>query len=155
MIINTLRPRQNGHHFPDDIFKWILVNEIIWILIKISLKFVPRGQIDNIPALIKIMAWRRDQATSHYLNQLWLVYWRLYVSFSLNELMYYALYAMLVLPQYLRWNITFSRFQLKSTIVSIIYISKLTVIILHWSLHPVRIKLYQYWLPMAYSLISK
>ena len=26
--INTLRPRQNGRHFPDDIFKWIFVNEI-------------------------------------------------------------------------------------------------------------------------------
>ena len=26
-FINTLRPRQNGRHFPDDIFKWIFVNE--------------------------------------------------------------------------------------------------------------------------------
>ena len=25
--INTLRPRQNGRHFPDDIFKWIFLNE--------------------------------------------------------------------------------------------------------------------------------
>ena len=24
---NTLRPRQNGRHFPDDIFKWIFLNE--------------------------------------------------------------------------------------------------------------------------------
>ena len=29
------------------------------ILIKISLKFVPKGQVDNNPALIQIMAWRR------------------------------------------------------------------------------------------------
>ena len=57
--LNTLRPRQNGCHFPDDIFKWIFVNEIIWISIKISLKFVTGGRIDNIPALVKIMAWRR------------------------------------------------------------------------------------------------
>ena len=28
---NTLRPRQNGRHFPDDIFKWIFLNENIWI----------------------------------------------------------------------------------------------------------------------------
>ena len=27
--------------------------------IKISLKFVPKGQINNIPALVRIMAWRR------------------------------------------------------------------------------------------------
>ena len=44
--------------FPD-IFKWIFLNEIIWISIKMSLKFVPRGPIDNIPALVQIMAWRR------------------------------------------------------------------------------------------------
>ena len=74
--INILRPRQNGRHFPDDIFKWIFLNEIIWISIKISLKFVPRGRINNIPALVQIMAWRR-QATSHYLNQWWIVHWRI------------------------------------------------------------------------------
>ena len=58
--LNTLRPRQNGRHFPDGIFKWIFLNEIILILIKISLTFVPRGRINNIPALVQIMAWRRS-----------------------------------------------------------------------------------------------
>ena len=57
--INTLRPRQNGRHFPDDIFKWIFLNEKVWIPIKISMKFVPKGPINNIPALVQIMAWRR------------------------------------------------------------------------------------------------
>ena len=57
--VNTLRPRQNGHHFADDIFRCILVNENVWIPIKISLKFVPKGAINNILALVKIMAWRR------------------------------------------------------------------------------------------------
>ena len=42
---NTLRPRQNGHHFADNIFKHIFLSENAWIWIKISLKFVPRGQI--------------------------------------------------------------------------------------------------------------
>ena len=54
-----LRPRQNGHHFPDDFFKCIFLNENIWILIKISLKFVSKGPINNISALVYIMAWRR------------------------------------------------------------------------------------------------
>ena len=54
--INTLRPRQNGRHFPDNIFK---CNENTWISIKTSLKFVPKGPIDNIPALVQIMAWPR------------------------------------------------------------------------------------------------
>ena len=56
---NTLRPRQNGRHFPDDIFKCIFLNENVWISIKISLKLVPKGPINNIPALVQIMAWRR------------------------------------------------------------------------------------------------
>ena len=33
--------------------------ENIWIPIKISLKFVPKGSINNIPALVQIMAWHR------------------------------------------------------------------------------------------------
>ena len=35
------------------------MNENVWILIKISLKFVPQGPINNFPALVQIMAWRR------------------------------------------------------------------------------------------------
>ena len=57
--VNTLRPRQNGRHFADDIFRRIFLNGNIWIPIKISLKFVPNGSINNIPALIQITAWRR------------------------------------------------------------------------------------------------
>ena len=57
--LNTLRPRQNGRHFADDISKSIFVNENVWIPIKFSLKFVPKGPMNNIPALVQIMAWRR------------------------------------------------------------------------------------------------
>ena len=52
MKINTLEPRQNGRHIPDDILKCIFLNENVWMPIKISLKFVPKGPIDNIPALV-------------------------------------------------------------------------------------------------------
>ena len=58
-LINTLRLRQNGRHFADDIFKCIFLNENVWIPIEISLKFVPKGPIDNIPAYVQIMAWRQ------------------------------------------------------------------------------------------------
>ena len=51
-ILNTLRPRQHGRHFPDDIFRCIFLNENVSVSIKISLKFVPKGQINNIPALV-------------------------------------------------------------------------------------------------------
>ena len=43
----------------DDIFKLIFFNENIWILIKISLKFVPKGPIKNNTALVQVMACRR------------------------------------------------------------------------------------------------
>ena len=36
----------------DDIFKCIFLNENIRISIKISLKFVPKGPINNTPALV-------------------------------------------------------------------------------------------------------
>ena len=58
--LNTLRPRQNGRRFADDTFKRIFLNENVRISIKISLKFVPKGPINNIPALVQIMAWRRS-----------------------------------------------------------------------------------------------
>ena len=47
---NSLKPRRNRCHFADDIFKWVLL--------KISLKFVPKVRINNIPALVQFMAWR-------------------------------------------------------------------------------------------------
>ena len=58
-MINTLRPRQHVRHFADDSFKRIFLNENVIISIIISLKFVPKGPINNIPALVQIMAWRR------------------------------------------------------------------------------------------------
>ena len=50
--LTLLPPGQNGRHFPDDIFRRIFVNEKFCILIEISLKFVPKGPIDNKPALV-------------------------------------------------------------------------------------------------------
>ena len=83
--VNTLSPRQNGRHFADDIFKWMFLNENVWISIKSSLKFVPKGPIN------KIQHWFRwwlgaVQATNHYLKQCWLVFRRIYASLGLNEL---------------------------------------------------------------------
>ena len=60
LCLNTLRPRQNGRHLADNIFKCNFLNENVWIPIEISLKFVPKGPINNIPALVQIMAWRRQ-----------------------------------------------------------------------------------------------
>ena len=59
LLFNTLRPKQNGRHFADDILKCIFLKENILIPNNISLKFVPKGPINNNPALVQVMAWRR------------------------------------------------------------------------------------------------
>ena len=56
---NSSPPGQIDHHFADDIFRCIFVNEKCCIVIEISLKFVPKGPFDNNPVLIYIKAWRR------------------------------------------------------------------------------------------------
>ena len=83
---NTLRPRQNGRHFPDDIFKfsWMKMYEF-------RLTF-HRSLFLGVQLTI-FQHWFRqwlgaDQATSHYLNQWWLDYRHKYVSLDLNELRY-------------------------------------------------------------------
>ena len=41
-----LRPEQNCCYISDDSFKGIFFDEKVWLLIKISFKFVPKGTID-------------------------------------------------------------------------------------------------------------
>ena len=58
-IVNTSRPMQNGSHFTDGLLKCIFLNKNILISIKMSLKFVRKGPINNIPVFVQIMAWHR------------------------------------------------------------------------------------------------
>ena len=46
----------NSRHLSVDIFKCIFFNKNVWLSIKISVTFVAKGPINNIPALDKIMA---------------------------------------------------------------------------------------------------
>ena len=57
--VNSSPSEQNGRHFADDIFKRIFLNGNVGISIKISLKFVPKGPINNKSALVQVMAWRQ------------------------------------------------------------------------------------------------
>ena len=61
-----------------------------WISLKISLTFVPRIRINNITTSVQMIILA--QATSYYLEQPWLVYWRIYVSLGLNELVVFTDY---------------------------------------------------------------
>ena len=59
-IRNSLRLRQNGRQFTGDILSSAFILE--WnaiISIKISMSFVPKGPINSVPALVRIMDWRR------------------------------------------------------------------------------------------------
>ena len=83
---NTLRPRQNGRHFPDDIFKSIFLNKNIsefWF--RFHWSWFPTVQLTIFQHWIR--KWLdAGQATSHYLNQWCLVYWRIYALLGLNDL---------------------------------------------------------------------
>ena len=52
MWLTNLPPGQNGRHFADNFLRWIFMNEKFYILMKILLKFVPKGPIDNSLALV-------------------------------------------------------------------------------------------------------
>ena len=56
-----MRLALNGLHFADNFFKVTFMDENYYILpvLKISLKFVPGGLINNNPALVQIMAWHQ------------------------------------------------------------------------------------------------
>ena len=53
-LLHTLRPKQNGRHFADDIGNFFLG---CCILIQISPQFVSNVPINNSPALVWILAW--------------------------------------------------------------------------------------------------
>ena len=59
---SNARSQSNSSHYIYLVlleYSWIFLNEHVWISIEVSLKFVPKGPINNIPALVQIMAWRR------------------------------------------------------------------------------------------------
>ena len=49
---NSYSPGKTGRYFANDIFKCIFKNEKTSTFMRISLKFVPKGPIDNNPALV-------------------------------------------------------------------------------------------------------
>ena len=58
-VSKPISPWQNGRHVTEDIFKYIFMNGKFCILIRISLKFVPNGPIDNKSALVQVIARQR------------------------------------------------------------------------------------------------
>ena len=81
---DTLRPRQDGRNFTDDIFKCIFFKVNFWLLIEISLKFVSRGPMNNTSATL----WNNRYITIQNVPYEW-VSWQTkgiqYVNDILNE----------------------------------------------------------------------
>ena len=78
--LNTLRPRQNGRHFEMYFLEWKCMNfdqDFSWnVFLMFELSIFPHW----------FRSWLgTDQATTHYLNQWWLEYRRIYASLGLNE----------------------------------------------------------------------
>ena len=76
-IFETLRPRQHRRYFDNDICKCFILNENIWILIQISMKFVPSGQTNNIPdnslapTRLQAIIWTNDGYLIMYICVTW------------------------------------------------------------------------------------
>ena len=95
--LNTSRPKQNGRDFADDIFKCIFLMIIYEFRLRFHGSLFPRFESTI------FRHWGRywpaaDQATSHYLNQWCLVYWRVYASLGLNGLRSYSVLDILLSP---------------------------------------------------------
>ena len=64
--------------------------ENVLILIKMSLKFIPMGPINNIPALVQIMAWHLPG--NKPLSQLIMIILLIHIYMSLDELTHKTFY---------------------------------------------------------------
>ena len=86
MSLTHLPPGQNGCYSTDDIFRYVFLNEKFCILIKISLKFIPKGPIDNNPSI------GSDNGLAPNMRQVinWtnadLIHWRIYAALGGNQL---------------------------------------------------------------------
>ena len=64
-MVSTLKPAQNGCYVAGNIFKSILLNGNYNDLIKVVLKFVPKGLFDNVSPLVQVMT---EYVSGHYLE---------------------------------------------------------------------------------------
>ena len=65
-----------NQYFADEIFNFIFLYECYCILIKISLKSVPKRSVNNKSELVQIIVFR------HYMNNDGLHYWYIYASLN-------------------------------------------------------------------------
>ena len=87
---NTLRSRRNGRHFPwhfqMHFCEWKCMNLDKNFQNGAALKFVPKGPVNSIPALVQIMAWRRPGAKPVSESMMVSLLTHIYASPGLDEL---------------------------------------------------------------------
>ena len=81
-LFNILRPDQNCRQSVDSILKCIFLKEIVWILLKISMKFVSEGIIEKKSVLVPVTVWHWTSTIKliRHLKQWWPSSLRHYVS---------------------------------------------------------------------------
>ena len=123
----SLKLRQNGHHFSDNIFKAIFFIENCCILIEISLRFVLQGPINHIPVLVHIMVGHQSgnktsfepmmarfngTHASFFLNEL--THWHLVIPYGLTAPSHYLNQCWLIIskvPWHLSDDVIIRRFE--------------------------------------------
>ena len=63
-VFNTVTPEQYGRRKADDTLKHVFLKQNFSVLIEISLKFVPKGLINNKSSLVQVMTWHQTGAKS-------------------------------------------------------------------------------------------
>ena len=84
--VNILRATQFCYYFANDIFIRIFLTENGWISLKTSLMFILMFELTTFQHWFRKCFGAHKVTRSHYLNQSWLAYWRIYASFCLNEI---------------------------------------------------------------------
>ena len=87
---STAPPPPPPRHFADDDFSCIFMNEKFCTLIKISLKFVPKGPIDSNPAFVDNGLAPNRRQTIIWTNTD-TIHWRIYAALRGGELIHWPL----------------------------------------------------------------
>ena len=91
--VNTLRLAQNISHFTDDIFQLIHFPQYKLLHFDSNFTEICSEKVQFANNQHWVRQWLNAvQATSHYLNQWWLVFRCIYASLCLNELNYFRLH---------------------------------------------------------------
>ena len=89
--LNSSPTGQNDRHFADDIFKHIFLNEEVQILIKMSLKFIGKGSIDNMASI----GSDNGSAPNRRRAIIWAyadpIHWRIYAALGWDEVTHLGL----------------------------------------------------------------